>query len=202
MRRAGETIRNINFGYLKKSIEAEGYSVTEVSEAIGSSQGHLNKCIREKRIYKEDLDKVMELVPMDEKRLFTIPKEEPKEEVKEEPKTVSMDEALEMIKNVEPIEEETDIREELAEIKDMLQRVLLAMERGGFIQKSYDEIARDVLRKMLDKGRCTKEDYISELAKCGVRPPGTHCDKAIKDLGVIEAVSRNGKLTYTWLIRE
>lgn len=202
MRRQGNKLTNINFGYLRKAIEEEGYSVREVSEVIGFSESHLNRCLREKYIYEDDLAKIKELVPLDDKRLTTIPREEDK--AVEKPKTVSMDEAVKIAEKMRDGQDEqtVDINKELADIKHMLEMVLLALERGGFIKKSYDEIARDVLRRMLDSGRCKKEDYISELAKCGVRPPGTHCENAIKDLGVIEARSVEGRNTYTWLIRE
>ena len=191
---------------MRKAIEEEGYSVREVSEVIGFSESHLNRCLREKYIYEDDLAKIKELVPMDEKRLVTVQREETEgeEEIVENPKTVSMDEAVNIAEKMRDGQDEqtVDINKELADIKHMLEMVLLALERGGFIKKSYDEIARDVLRRMLDSGRCKKEDYISELAKCGVRPPGTHCENAIKDLGVIEARSVEGRNTYTWLIRE
>ena len=200
MKRKGVKLENINFNYLRSAIEKENYSMREVSEAIGMSEGHIAKCTREGYIFKEDLDKIRELVPLEDGRLMTVPKGDKTEEVEEKPKMISFDEAIAQIKDVPTEEENEDLMAEIKEIKEIVLRIELAMVRGGFMRKSYDEIARDTLRKMLDIGRCTKADFVSELAKRSIPP--THADKAIKDLGVIEAISRDGRESTTWPIRE
>jgi len=208
-RRAGNKLTDLNWEYLKDAITDEGYTLVEVSEAIGLSKGVLAKSIRENRLMEQDLQAIRELVHIDMGKL--VPRSEPKKapEPKKPKRMVTIDEAIEdMRKDKAEKLPEGGWQEEIESLKATLSRIeqnvndmVRALNRAGFMQGSYEERAKDILYRMLDrKGKCTKADFIKEVVM--VKIPQEYIDKAIEASGCIVAVSRSGKETTTWLIKE
>ena len=200
-RRKSSDIRyeNMNWAYLRRAIQAEGYRLNEVSVACGMSQSALARCLRQGYIYDSVLEQIKDMVTIDEAKLIAVPK--PKiEEPKEEPKMLTMDEAIaELEENKISAPENDEVMAALERIEDRLARIESALERGGFMQVGYEDKALGALERLLEHGACTKEDLIREIVRLKI--PQSYIDRAIEKSGCTVATSRDGRVATTWLIR-
>ena len=216
-RRKSTDIRceNLNWAYLRKAIQDEGYKLDEVSVACGMSKASLSRCLRQGYIYESVLDQIKDMVTIDELKLIAVPKKKPEEpqepervEEPREPKMLTMDEAIEQLEESESKRKkhETESDEDLGRVMDMLdtiderlKRIEYALERGGFMQISYEDKALGVLDRLLEHGACMKEDLIREVVRMKI--PQNYIDRAIEKSGCTVATSRDGRVATTWLIR-
>ena len=199
---------NLNWSYLRRAIQKEGYALDEVSVACGMSKASLSRCLRNGYIYESVLNQIREMVTIDEGKLIAVPKMKPEEPKKEEPKMLTMDEALAGLEEAkEEAREEAsrpdgDLDQIMAKLEDIegkLSRIETALERGGFMQISYEDKALGALERLLEHGACTKEDLIREIVRLKI--PQSYIDKAIEKSGCTVATSRDGRIATTWLIR-
>ena len=203
---------NLNWAYLRKAIKDEGYRLEEVSTACGMSKGALSSSLRRGYIYESVLDQIKDMVTIDEGKLIAVPKkkpEEPQEPVKDEgPKMLTIDEAIAQLEEAKEEtgehvnEPDTDLGRVmgmLEAIDERLKRIESALERGGFMQISYEDKALGVLERLLEHGACSKEDLIREVVRLKI--PQNYIDRAIEKSGCTVATSRDGRVATTWLIR-